>query len=208
MYKNQIIIVEDEPVIAAQIELYLEQGGYQVAGIAYDYETALELLEQTQPDAVLLDIQLGRTHSGIKLGSLLHTQYRIPFLYITSYSDTRTLEMAKETFPSGYLVKPFNEAGLIAGLTMALHNNKHLQQAVVLPLPGLHQLNRKLSDAISEREFEIIQQVYAGLSNQQIADVLFLSIHTVKQHLKSIFFKLDVSSRSGMLARVRELAQQ
>lgn len=208
MYKNQIVIVEDEPVIAAQIELYLENGGYQVAGIAYDADAAVELFEHAQPDAVLLDIQLGRMQSGIQLGNLLHHQYRIPFLYITSYSDTATLEKAKHTFPAGYLVKPFNESGLIAALTVALHASKHQHQAVIQPLPGLQQINRKIADPISEREFEIIQKVYEGLSNQQIADALFLSIHTVKQHLKSIFFKLDVASRSGMLARVRELALQ
>lgn len=199
-----VLIVEDEPIISAQIELFLEQNGFNVAGAVYTYIEATQLLKTEQVDIVLLDINLGEAATGIDLAVHINTLYDIPFVYLTSYSDRDTLDRAKQTHPYGYLVKPFNEANLIVSIEIALNNfAERFKQHT--PKLDLSKINKKLLSPITEREFDIVQLVFEGHTNEQIAKQLFISTHTVKQHLKSIFLKLDVTSRTVLLAKLREL---
>jgi DNA-binding NarL/FixJ family response regulator len=200
MTEIKVLIVEDEPIISAQIELFLEQNGFEVSGIAYTFQAATALLKSETIDIVLLDINLGETATGIDLAQYINSLYQLPFIYITSYSDKNTLDKAKHTQPYGYLVKPFNEANLIASIEIALFNfAQRFQQHT--PKLDLSKINKKLLSPITEREFDIIQLVFEGLTNDQIAQKLFISTHTIKQHLKSIFSKMDVGSRTQLLAK-------
>lgn len=80
-YKVRVLIVEDEPLIAENIAMYLNNHDYEVAGIAYDYEEAILKLEQEKPDIVLLDINLGRELDGIDVGKFIHEKMGIPFVF-------------------------------------------------------------------------------------------------------------------------------
>jgi CheY-like chemotaxis protein len=91
----KILIVEDEPVIAENISIYLNNNDFEVSAIAYDAEEALEQLQHNTPDAVILDINLASGQDGIDIARQINEQYHIPFLFLTSYSDKTTLERAK-----------------------------------------------------------------------------------------------------------------
>lgn len=119
-----ILIVEDEPIIADDIALTLEQNGYTVVGIANHFDQARTLIEQKHPDLILLDIIIKGNQNGIDLGNYIYKNYAVPFLYLTSLYDTKTLQAANETAPVGYIVKPFKEADLLVGIQMGWKKHK------------------------------------------------------------------------------------
>ena len=116
MSKIKVLIVEDEPVIAENISLYLDNNDFEVSGIAYDSDDALMQLKENTPDAVIMDINLSSEKDGIDIALYINTKYQLPFLFLTSYSDKNTLDRAKKVKPSGYIVKLFNERTLLASM--------------------------------------------------------------------------------------------
>jgi len=200
----KVLIVEDEPVIATNISMHLNNNDFSVSGIAYDYDEAIAQLQDNTPDAVILDIGMENNDDGINIAEVINAQYRIPFIFLTSYADKETLEKAKRVEPSGYIVKPFNEKTLLASLEIAISNfsNKMNHQA---PDLDIEKLNKHLLSPLSEREFEVVQNIYNGKTNNQIADSMFVSVNTIKAHIKSGYLKLDTTSRSTAIKRLREL---
>jgi DNA-binding NarL/FixJ family response regulator len=125
-------------------------------------------------------------------------------LFLTSHSDKETLQKAKAVEPNGYIVKPFNEQTLLATLEIAISNHANRQNRQV-PELNIEKVNKYLLSSISEREFEVLQKIYQGKTNNQIANDLFVTVNTVKVHIKNTYLKLDVSSRTTAIARLREL---
>jgi DNA-binding NarL/FixJ family response regulator len=207
MSEIKVLIVEDEPLIAQNISMYLNNNDFSVSGIAYDYEEAMSELEHNPPDAVILDVNLDSEKDGIDIATHINSSVRIPFLFLTSYSNKETIERAKAVEPSGYIVKPFNERTLLASLEIAISNfsqrsNQHS------PKLNLDKINRHLLSPLTEREFETIHLIYDGKTNNQVAAALFVSLNTVKVHIKNAYLKLDASSRTTAIARLRELMQK
>jgi DNA-binding NarL/FixJ family response regulator len=204
MSKLKVLIVEDEPVIAENIAVYLDNNDFEVSGIAYDSEEALQQLKANVPDAVILDINLDSSKDGIEIAAHINQRHQLPFLFLTSYSDKDTLTRAKEVKPAGYIVKPFNEKTLLAALEIAISNHA-AEKNHHLPLLNFEKINRQLDNPLTDREFEIAQQIYEGITNSQMAEKLFIAVNTVKTHVKNLFFKLEVSARLAAIARLREL---
>lgn len=204
MSKLRVLIVEDEPVIAENISMYLDNADFEVSGIAYDSDEANEQLQNNTPDAAILDINLESEEDGIDIAKRINQKYQIPFLFLTSYSDKETLQRAKAVNPSGYIVKPFNEKTLLASLEIAISNHA-ADFNRQMPALATEKINRHLLSPLSDREFEIVQLMYEGITNNQIAERVFLSINTVKTHLKTIYLKLDANTRYGAIVKLREL---
>ena len=123
MYQEQsILIVEDELLIADHISRILNTAGFTNNYIAINVDEAIEAIQIQKPHIVLTDILLNGTKTGIDLGALLHTHYKIPFVYITSHSSPEMLSKAKHTYPNAYLVKPFKKEDLIVAIELALFN--------------------------------------------------------------------------------------
>lgn len=130
----KILIVEDELLIAEDIRMQLVQLGYQICGMAVSYMEAMELIMEDLPDLVLLDINIKGDKDGIELGHFLHFEVEIPFIYLTSHSDSKTLARAKETQPDAYLLKPYKKENLYTSIEIALSNatkrtNKTIQES-------------------------------------------------------------------------------
>ncbi len=204
MSKLRILIVEDEPVIAENISMYLDNADFEVSGIAYDSIEAKEQLLTNTPDAAILDVNLESEQDGIDIAGYINEKFQLPFLFLTSYSDKETLERAKKVKPSGYIVKPFNEKTLLASLEIAISNFTSEKNHSLPPL-SLDKINGYLLSPISDREFELVQMLYEGITNTQIAEKLFISVNTVKTHLKSIYLKLDAGTRIEVIRRLRQL---
>lgn len=204
MSKLRVLIVEDEPLIAENISMYLDNADFEVSGIAYDSTEANEQLQNNTPDAAILDVNLESEEDGIDIAKRINQQYQIPFLFLTSYSDKETLQRAKAVNPSGYIVKPFNEKTLLASLEIAISNHAAAINKK-MPALNLQKINRHLLSTLSEREFEIVQLIYEGITNNQVAEKLFVSVNTVKTHLKNIYLKLDANSRYGVIVCLRQL---
>ncbi len=200
----KILIVEDEPLIAEHIATYLNNSDFMVSGIAYDDEEARQLLRTSSPDAVILDINLDGETDGIQLADFINKNYQLPFLFLTSYADRDTLERAKKVEPWGYIVKPFNEKTLQATLEIAISNFAQRTNQLV---PGiqLEKINRHLHTPLTPREFDVLQLIYTGQTNRQIAETLYVSTNTIKRHINNAYLSLEATSRSTAIARLREL---
>lgn len=194
-----ILIVEDEPLIADDIRETCIENEYNVAGVAYTKEQAFELLESKQVDYVLLDIQLGEKDDGLVIGAKLSEEYFIPFSYISSFSDTATVSKARGTSPTGYLVKPFRARDIIIQIELGMDIS---QRGNKINIPTIDTINKLATDAISEREYDVIKELFKGKSNLEIAENLFVSMNTIKTHLKNIFSKIDVKSRAELVNKL------
>ena len=120
--KLSVLIVEDELIIAEDLRGILESLEYEVCGIALSAREAMVLLEEHAPDLALLNIEIKGGKDGIELAAQIREQYKLPYIFLTSYADRATLQRAKEVYPYGYLVKPFLEQDIHAAIEVALNN--------------------------------------------------------------------------------------
>lgn len=127
--KIKIGIVEDEAIIAENIAMALAANGYEALEPAESYDEALSLVRSQRPDLVLIDIVLKGSKSGIDLAHYLSEHERIPFIFLTSNSDKRTVGLAKTTRPSAYLLKPFNKDDIYTAVEIALYNYANRAEA-------------------------------------------------------------------------------
>ncbi len=124
MNQAKILIVEDELIPAANIARNLRQKGYTVMDLMKSGETALEQIAQDTPDLVLMDIHLQGRMDGIETAQEIMEKYKIPVIYLTAYSDKKTIDRVQETKPYGYLVKPFKTQQIYEIIEEALKKNK------------------------------------------------------------------------------------
>jgi signal transduction histidine kinase len=130
----QILIVEDEIILARTISLTIENLGYQVAGIADSGEEAIQIVSEVQPDLVLMDIVLDGELTGIEAAEKIRDRFDIPVVYLTAYGDHNTVEQATRTDPFGYIIKPIEPDELSATIKIALRKHdllKSLNQAKI-----------------------------------------------------------------------------
>ena len=120
MSANKILIVDDSPTTTNLIQLHLKNLGYSTAGVAETAEVALKLVEKCLPDLVLMDIQLGEGMNGIEAADIIMSQFNIPVIYVTFYSDNDTLDRAKLSMPFGFINKPFRANDLRVNIEIAL----------------------------------------------------------------------------------------
>lgn len=197
-----ILIVEDEALVATEIEMILRRLGYRIAGNTRNGDQALDLLANRKPDLALLDIHIKGTRNGIDLAKHIREKHHIPFVFLTAFSDRATLSEVGKTMPYGYVVKPFNERDLLSSIELALHKHSSEQSD---GFPGQEQLNAQLTTPLTQREYEVLRQLDRGLTYQQVSDELNVSINTVKTYQKAIFSKMGASSRLECLRMARKM---
>lgn len=118
----KILIVEDEVIIAMDMDMILSSHGYEVIGPATDYDSAIKLLNSDLPDLVLLDIHLVGKKDGIAIAEKINLDYQIPFIFTTSFKDTATMDQAKAVKPAAYLIKPFKPEQILIAIELAIVN--------------------------------------------------------------------------------------
>ncbi|MGD2245734.1 MAG: PAS domain S-box protein [Candidatus Aminicenantes bacterium] len=123
MKKKKILIVEDERIVAEDIKMKLELSGYSVAGIVSSGKEAIKKSEKLGPDLVLMDIVLEGKMNGIKAAGVILSRFNIPVVYLTAYSDKKTLARAKVTEPFGFIIKPFEAQEIFTAIEMALYRH-------------------------------------------------------------------------------------
>lgn len=116
----QILIVEDEAIIAMDLAQRLERDGYGVVGIAAGSEQAIDLFDATRPDVVMMDVVIRGALDGIDTAAQLRARREVPIIYLTAFSDEATLARARSTAPCGYLLKPFRTEDIRAAIEVAV----------------------------------------------------------------------------------------
>ena len=124
--ERKIVIVEDEGLIAADLQGRLERAGYQVPGVAASGGEALEVIRAQSPDLVLMDIRLAGELDGIQVAEKVRNEFDIPVVYLTAYEDRETLQRASQTQAFGYIKKPIASASLQGSIELAI--SKHRQE--------------------------------------------------------------------------------
>jgi len=200
----KIIIVEDEAIIADEIEMMLEMMGHEVIDNIQNGDKALDAFSSKKPDIALLDITIKGSLNGIDLAKIIREKYHFPFVYLTSHSDKSTLAEVKTTFPYGYIVKPFTQQNLMTTIELALHKFESEQE---FGFPSKDSFVQKLGIRLTAREYELLESLSEGMTYKEIGLKHFLSINTVKSYLKSVFLKLEVSSRHEAVNVVLKLKQ-
>jgi len=118
-----ILIVEDEAIVAFNLQQRLSHMGYHVPDIAVSGTDTLALVSQSRPDQILMDIHIEGDMDGIDVAERIHEAGPVPVVYLTAYSEDATLDRARKTRPYGYLIKPFSERELHATIQMALERH-------------------------------------------------------------------------------------
>jgi PAS domain S-box-containing protein len=121
---SRLLIVDDEAIIATDLEDRLSSNGYDVAGIATSGEKAVRLAGKLRPDLVIMDIVMPGPMDGIAAAAAIRDSYGIPVVFLTAHADEEFMDRAKAVGPLGYILKPFNEAQIYATLEIALHNGQ------------------------------------------------------------------------------------
>ena len=202
MSEINVLVVEDDPLIAEDIRHHLTNADYSAQTVVHNKADALAALATESPDIVLLDINLGGKLDGFEVAEAINAHYHLPFLYLTSYSTKSIVEQAKFTRPMGYILKPFDEADLFSSIEIALYNFAQRQKPAKLTR---ELINEQILDKLTEKEFELLEHIFDGLTNKLMSERHFVSINTIKTHLKSIYGKLNVHSRTDAIAKIRVL---
>ena len=153
MTHANILVVEDEGIVAQEIKSRLEKNGYTVCAVAHDGETAVAQAERQHPDLVLMDIRLKGEMDGIQTATVIRDRFDIPVVYLTAYTDPATMERIKAMEPFGYVVKPFDSRSLMVSIEIALHRHRSESERIyreklqaVLETAGAicHELNQPI----------------------------------------------------------------
>jgi PAS domain S-box-containing protein len=163
MLENQrgnILVVEDEIIVALDLKRCLQGMGYQVAQVVTTGEKAIKAAKNKRPDLVLMDIRLQGKMNGIEAAKIINSQYDVPVVYLTAYADDQTLQQATKAGPYGYLVKPFDARELKTTIEVAIFK---------------HKMEQKLKES-QERFREIFEQNFDAIvlikrSNFEIIDL-------------------------------------
>lgn len=118
-----ILIVEDELIVAEDLKRTLESLQYHVSGIISSGEQVLQSIDKLDPNLIMMDIRLSKEMDGIEAAELVKENYNIPIIFLTAHAEDDTLERAKKTSPYGYIIKPFNTRELHSVIEMAVYKN-------------------------------------------------------------------------------------
>ncbi len=200
MKKYNVLLVEDDKVIAEIISgIVSDVGNYKVIKV-YDAENALKVLKTTSVDVVLMDIFLGGVKDGIDVMNEINKFSKVPFIYITGNHDQATIAKAKKSNPVGFIIKPFKEVDVKVALDLVLHKSKDRRKTKVVVDPVL-------VAKLTKREKQILGHVLAGKSNKFIGSKYDVSDKTISTHRTNLMRKLkarNVTELIGIVAKYKK----
>lgn len=193
--KKRILIVEDEALIAIDLEQRLIGLGYAVPGIADSAASAIQEIEDKHPDLLLVDIRIRGPVDGIALVEQVKRRYKLPAIFLTAHADVSTLQRAKETEPFGYLVKPVGTASLLSAIEVALYRHK-IDRELRRQQSWLETTLRSISDGVlvtgaagnvayvNDAALHLLQTDRGACLGQPLEDVLRLRFNASELPLK------------------------
>ncbi|MEI7594397.1 MAG: response regulator [Bacteroidota bacterium] len=128
MAKAKILIVEDESIVAKDIQNSLKKLGYNVPTIVSSGDKAIKEVEESKPDLILMDIILKGDMDGIEAANIIRENYNIPVIFLTANADDKTVSKARIAEPYGYIIKPFREKELQTTIEMALYKHEKVAE--------------------------------------------------------------------------------
>jgi DNA-binding NarL/FixJ family response regulator len=206
MTEARVLIVEDEVIVAEALKRTLEHSGYDVIGHAIDRREAVQMARQLQPDVILMDVVLEGPTDGIEAAQLIQRTIETSIIYVTGQATASIVEAAARSGALGYIVKPFQTQQLTSSIEIALHRRYDVRALNDEPFSRGRTRTPATIQALSvtEREKEVIRALIYYRRLGKVADVLGISVHTARNHLKSIFRKLSLHSQDELLELVTD----
>lgn len=202
---TRLLLVDDHAVVRSGLRMLLEsQAGLAIVGEAGTGRDALALVEQLQPDIVLMDIGLPDL-SGIEVTRLIKQQWpHVAVVALTIHEDAEYFFKMLQVGVNGYVPKRAAPEELLTALQTAIDGDVYLYPSLAKLLvkdylSGTHESTRNLLDGLTEREQEVLTQLAAGDSNDEIAAQLAISSKTVNRHRENIMRKLNLHSRAELV---------
>lgn len=198
----RVLICDDQDIVRQGLRLILETSpGIEVVGVARDGAEAVELIPETRPDVILMDLKMPGMN-GIQATRLIRDRYpAIHVLALTTFDADEWVFDAIRSGAAGYLLKDTPRDRLVEAIRDTVEGKTHVDPAVAgkllsrvrqVPTP----VSTSVANSLSEREREILSLLAQGLSNADIAARLYLSEGTVGNYVSSIYSKLGVSDRT------------
>jgi DNA-binding NarL/FixJ family response regulator len=213
MTEGRVLIVEDEVIVAEALRQTLKASHYKVIGHATDGREAVQMALQLHPDVILMDIVLRGRTSGIEAAVSIQRQIDTSIIYVTGHSSEPLVNAAARSGALGYIVKPFQAQQVTSSIKIALHRRSDARalkedsdvQPRSLAPHSASTRERPTATArihglsVTPREKDVIRGLISHRRLRRVATVLGISVHTVRNHLKSIFRKLNLHSQEELL---------
>jgi PAS domain S-box-containing protein len=202
----KILVVEDERITAEDIKSGLEFAGYTVPAIVSSGEDAIEKAGELKPDLVLMDIKLKGEMDGIEAAGQIRVLYDIPVIYLTAYSDESTVQRAKVTEPSGYILKertglikkPFEESELHTAIEITLYRHKIEKDHDRLFSAMLGSINQGIIATDSDGRIKLVNENAESLIGWKESEVVGKDLKDFLEDFDDLTsFKEKVSSNDG-----------
>ena len=199
----KVLLAEDHVITRQGMRRLLEEtGDFDVVGEARDGEEAVQMVSETGPDVVIIDVAMPRLNGIEATRQIKLLRPTVAVLALSAYDDDEYVFGLLEAGAAGYLLKTASGDELIHAI-QAVHNGEPVLDPVVarklinsLRFPSREPLRERPSEHLSDREMDVIKLAARGMSNKEIGDELQLSRRTVEGHLRTIFNKLGVGSRT------------
>ncbi len=201
MPDESVLIVEDEAIVAAHLSDTVQKLGYDVLEVVSSGTTAVTRVAQLKPDLVLMDITLDGDKDGVMAAQTIGQRFKIPVVFVTAHTDRNTIDRARATNPSGYVVKPFDEDTIGAAISKALEGSDPkpaaaASRASILIIDDMAHTQATLVDLLA-RKHTVKQSPSVAHARQMLASAPF----------DLIVVNIGVSDALGGVA-IRELRRE
>lgn len=197
---TKLVITDDHKMIREGIKQLLElDDEFSVVGMASDGEECISVLKETDADLLLLDINMPVKNGLDTLKDIKEKDLNIKTIILTVHNEGDYLLKAVEMGADGYVLKDSGSAELIHAINLVMEGKNYIQPDMIPLLNSKMVVRNKDKDKLREltkRELEVLVLVAEGMFNKEIADRLEISERTVKNHISSIFKKIDVADRT------------
>lgn len=207
MPPTRVILADDHPVVRAGIRNMLEQApDIVVVGEASDGNEALKMVEELQPDVLLLDMEMPGISGTEVAHQLMATGSKVHILALSAHDDKEYIQELLASGAAGYLVKDEVPNAIVEAVRGVSRGERGwLSRKVAAQMSDWMQEGEQDRKGLTAREVEVLEAVVAGKTNQEIGLALGISEKTVEKHLEGVFAKLQVASRVEAAVRaVRE----
>lgn len=197
----KVMIADDHSLIREGIRQLLEfDGNIEVIAEAKDGEECLEILRETKPEVLLLDINMPKKN-GIEVLQKMKDRkiYDVKIIILTVHNEVEYLLKAVDVGVDGYILKDSESSELKRAINAVIHDESYIQPTLIPALNSRlvsRDVDKEKINALTKRELEVLAQVASGMFNKEIALSLNISERTIKNHISSIFKKIEVADRT------------
>lgn len=196
----RILICDDQALIRESLAIILEkQADMEIVGEAANGKEAVEMAETVKPDLILMDMRMP-VMEGTEATKIIHERYPdVKIVALTTFEEDELIVESLSNGAVGYLLKDITTSDLVKAIQLIREGTSIIPVSFTQKFAGMNGKKKnvpKRSFGLTERELEVLRCLFDGMSNREMAEKLFISETTVKNHLTNIFSKLNVRNRT------------